>query len=122
VLQERSLHLRRKSLAALSVVDSHSATIVYVRSLVPVLEAAGLPRGRFLQRLGLDEALLGDVDARIPREVVSRAWRIAAEVTGNEHLGLEAALLAPLGVFPILDHIASNQPTVGDALRSIARY
>jgi AraC-like DNA-binding protein len=102
--------------------DADTATVIYIRSLVPVVEAAGMDCARFCGELGIDEDLLFNVDARVPKEVVARAWDIAAEVTKNEHLGIVASLHAPPGTFPVLDHIAANMPTVGEALRAIARY
>ena len=79
-------------------------------------------RARFCEELGVDEDVLFNVDARVPKEVVAHAWEIAAGLAKNEHFGLVASLHAPPGTFPVLDHIAANMPTVGDALRMIARY
>jgi AraC-like DNA-binding protein len=102
--------------------EPRTSTVIYVRSLVPVVEAAGLPARRFLELLGIDGDLLTNIDARVPKDVVSHAWELAAQVTKHESLGMVASLHAPPGSFPVLDHIAANQPTVGDALASIARY
>jgi AraC-like DNA-binding protein len=103
-------------------VERQTATVIYVRSLVPVVEAAGMPPARFLELLGIDGDRLLDIDGRVPKEVVARAWDIAAQVTKNDSLGLQASLHAPPGTFPVLDHIAANQPCLGDALASMARY
>ena len=102
--------------------QADTATICYVRSLIPLVEAGGLAEQPFLERLGIDRQVLTDVDARLPKQTVARAWQIAAEVTRNENVGLLASLHAPPGTFPVLDHLAANLPTVGHALRSIARY
>jgi AraC-like DNA-binding protein len=102
--------------------EAHTATVVYIRSLASVVEAAGMARARFCDELGISEDILFNVDARVPKDVVARAWDIAAAATKNDHLGLIASLHAPPGTFPVLDHIAANMPTVGEALRAIARY
>jgi len=102
--------------------NGNTATILYVRSLIPVVAARGLSQERFLNILGLTEATLDDIDARVSKETVAKAWSISAELTGDVHLGLMASLYAPLGTFPALDHIAANMPTVGEGLSSIARY
>jgi AraC-like DNA-binding protein len=103
-------------------VQPHTSTICYLRALVPLVVASGLPERVFLARLGVDRRLLADVDARVPKETVVRAWELAAEATGSECIGLLSSLHAPLGDFPVLDHLAAHMPTVGEALRSLARY
>jgi AraC-like DNA-binding protein len=102
--------------------DLHSSTICYVRSLLPVVTAAGVTEARFFESLGIDRRLVDDIDARVPKETVARAWEISAAVSGNQSVGLLASLHAEPGSFPVLDHIAANAPTVGDALRLVARY
>src|SRR5690349_11643584 len=105
-----------------SCMQLDTASVCYVRALVPVMEAAGLPESSFLERLGIDRQCLSDASARISKEVVARAWQIAVQLSRDESVGLRASLQAPLGTLSLLDHLAANQPTVGEALRSMARY
>jgi AraC-like DNA-binding protein len=102
--------------------DAHSATVVYIRSLIPVVEAAGMERARFCDQLGISEEVVFDIDGRVDKAVVARAWEIAATLTREDHLGMLASLHAPPGTFPVVDHLAANMPTVGEALRVLARY
>src|SRR4051812_28860891 len=102
--------------------DLHTSTVSYLRSLRPVGKAAGMSETRFFESIGIDGRLLDDIDARVPKEVIAKAWEVSAKVTRNQSVGLLASLHAEPGSFPVLDHIAANAPTVGDAIRLIARY
>jgi AraC-like DNA-binding protein len=92
------------------------------RALLRACEALGLDSQAMLDAAGLTRTVIDDPDARIDLRQVRALWKKAIEMSGDPHLGLHAAEAVPLGAYKVLDLIASNAPTVGAALASLAAY
>src|SRR5262245_63410073 len=76
-----------------------TVSIAIVRVLLRVLDGASAQR--LVDELGISAAQLADDDARLPRDVASRAWRLAPELTGDPPFGIHLAGRVPFGAFRI---------------------
>lgn len=99
-----------------------TATVIYLRSLVRLLDGFGVSQTSFLDELGVPAAVLDQVDARLPKSVVASAWEVASRRAGVANLGLMAAGFAPPGTFEILDHVTANQPDLEHVARAMVRF
>jgi AraC-like DNA-binding protein len=63
-----------------------------------------------------------DPDARIPFELLVRAWPAAARLTGDDAFGLHFAEAAAVGSFGVFDYVTRARPTLGEALACGIRY
>jgi AraC-like DNA-binding protein len=75
-----------------------------------------------IARVGLSLVELEDPDTRIPIEVCVDLAVLAAEVTGDEALGLHLSERYVSGLFGVLDYLAHSSRTLGEALRNLCRY
>jgi AraC-like DNA-binding protein len=95
------------------------------RSLQLVLgpaAARGVEPAHLLARVGLPAGVLDSPEARVPFEAVRALWGLAAEATGDADFGLHAAEAAGEGLFDVLGYLVRASPTLGEALRRLARY
>jgi AraC-like DNA-binding protein len=99
-----------------------TATVIYLRSLVQLLNGFGVSEQAFLDELGVPATVLREVDARLPKLVVASAWEVATRRSGLANLGLMAAGFAPPGTFEILDHVTANQPDLEQVARAMVRF
>jgi AraC-like DNA-binding protein len=99
-----------------------SATVIYIRRMVDLLSVFGISGAALLEDIGIEPGLLEVTDARVPKEIVAKAWNRTASLTGITNLGLKAAEFAPPGTFEILDHVAANQPNLEKAARATVRF
>ena len=93
-----------------------------VRPLVSGLRALGHDPAPMLRAAGIDEALLGDPDARVPMGQVIGLLSSAAESMGDTALGLHLAEHAELGSFDVGFYAMLSSPTLGEAYRRLSRY
>ncbi|HYQ81149.1 MAG TPA: AraC family transcriptional regulator, partial [Anaeromyxobacteraceae bacterium] len=92
------------------------------RALVESCRRLGLDIQALLRRAGVDEARLGDPDARLTPDQTDALWREAFAAAGDPWLSLHAAEATPFGAFPALDYLAASSATLGEALSRVAAY
>ena len=101
--------------------DATVSTLMF-RPILMAVEKAGVDPAKFAADVGLSLDVVGDRDARLPRELAVRAWTRATEVTGDDALGLHLALRAPPGMYGALEYAIRTNATAGAALEQFARY
>jgi AraC-like DNA-binding protein len=103
---------------------TRSGTVLTVssRAMVAACERLGLDTGALLRAAGIDRRTLDDPDARLEAGKVSALWTRAYEVSGDPVLSLHAAEACPLGAYKVIDYMAANAGTVGEAFRCASRY
>jgi AraC-like DNA-binding protein len=79
-------------------------------------------RARVLAAAGFQAAQLSDPDQLLDLEGVLRLTRAAAEVTGDDVLGLHLGERWEIGGLGVLSYAVLNAPTVETALRNFERY
>ena len=95
---------------------------VSLRLLVHGAELRGIDRALVLQVLGVTAAQLDDPDGRIPRALVYRLWEELPRLTGDESFGLWLATQTRPGAMGVIDYVARNSRTYGEALDNTVRY
>lgn len=79
-------------------------------------------RRQALIAVGLAEADLEDPDRLLALDTVLRLATAAAQVEGDDHLGLHVGLVWDLGELGVLSYAVLNAPSVGTGLRNLDRY
>lgn len=92
------------------------------RALVAACERLGVDTEALLRAVGISRETLEDPDARLPGSQASALWTKAYELSGDPVLSLHAAEACPLGAYKVIDYMAFNAATVGEAFRYSARY
>lgn len=96
-----------------------------VRALQPVvagMEALGHPVSRWLARAGIPAAALEDPDVRVTQGSMSELWRAALQATGDERLGMRAAIAAPVASFDLVAYAFLSSPNLLGAYERVGRY
>jgi len=96
-----------------------SATLTYYPEIA---RAVGLDPGKMLLKAKLSPGCLDRPDMRVPVINVRRLLELSAKESGVEEFGLR---MADKGMLPNLGPLAlivREQPTVGEALKALARY
>lgn len=103
---------------------THDGTILTVssRALVDACAQLGVDTAALLATAGLRRETIEDPDARLPAATVSRLWQRAYELSGDPVLSLHAAEACPLGAYKVIDYMAYNARTVGEAFHYASRY
>lgn len=103
---------------------TRSGTVLTVssRAMVAACERLGLDSQALLRAAGISRETLEDPDARLEASRVSALWTKAYELSGDPVLSLHAAEACPLGAYKVIDYMASNAGTVGEAFRYSSRY
>lgn len=92
------------------------------RALVAACDRLGVDTAALLKATRVDRRTLDDPDARLPGQLVSALWQKTYEMTRDPVLSLHAAEICPLGAYKVIDYMAHNARTVGEAFRYSARY
>jgi AraC-like DNA-binding protein len=92
------------------------------RALVAACERLGVDTAALLAAAGVSRAVLDDPDERLPAQQVTVLWRTAYELSNDPVLSLHAAEACPLGAYKVIDYMAYNAHSVGEAFRYGARY
>jgi AraC-like DNA-binding protein len=90
---------------------------------IPVAAAAaeaGVPLSSVCARAGIDPALLGDPAARVPHELVVRAWDVLS--AGDEAFGLRAARLVDTMGRSVFEYAMLNATDVRGVLQCFLRF
>lgn len=101
---------------------SGSVLSVSTRALLAACSRLGLDTDQMLASAGVDRATVEDPDSRIPFLQVQALWRKAYELSEDQDLALHAVEILPFGAYRVIDFLAWNAPTVGDALAHISEY
>jgi AraC-like DNA-binding protein len=103
---------------------TQSGTVLTVssRAMVAACERLAIDTGALLRAAGISRQTLEDPDARLEASKVSTLWTKAYELSGDPVLSLHAAEACPLGAYKVIDYMASNAATVGEAFRYSSRY
>jgi AraC-like DNA-binding protein len=91
------------------------------RLILVVVQNHGGDASAVAAAAGLELALLGEADARIPLTVEDALWREASRATGIESIGLAAAELVQPGMFDVLDYAVRSSANVEQALLRLIR-
>lgn len=91
-------------------------------ALVDACDRLGVDTESMLAAVGLQRETLRDPDARLTVADVSALWAKAYELSGDSLLSLHAAEACPLGAYKVIDYMASNARTVGEAFRYTTGY
>ena len=92
------------------------------RPILLALEAAKVDIKKFAAQVELPLEALSDRDRRLPRDLAIRTWLAAGEATNDDVFGLHVAEQAPAGMYGALEYSIRVSPTVGQAMRQLARY
>lgn len=99
-----------------------SVMTVSSRALIAACEQLGVDTERLLQAAGIARQTIDDPDARLQGSEVSALWAKAYELSNDPVLSLHAAEACPIGAYKVIDYMASNARTVGEAFRYVTRY
>jgi AraC-like DNA-binding protein len=92
------------------------------RAMVEACRRMGLDTDAMLRAAGITRETLEDPDARLAGTQASALWTRAYELSGDPVLSLHAAEACPLGAYKVIDYMAFNAPTVGEAFVCASRY
>lgn len=93
-----------------------------VRGLIGYAVAHGMPRARVLDRFGIGEAALEDVDGRIPLTALYRLWTELPLLVEDPDMPLHVMKHAQWSDPPLAMLVFMSAPTLGDGLRRLVRY
>ena len=65
---------------------------------------------------------LEDPNTRVPESVTDAAWRLAANLTGDEALGIHIAESLPRGALDLIEYALRSSPSLEKGLERLARY
>lgn len=92
------------------------------RALVQACQRLGLDTEALLNAVGIDRTTLEDPDARLEASKVRALWTRAYEQSRDPVLSLHAAEVCSFGAYMVIDFMAANAATVGEAFRCGSRY
>lgn len=101
---------------------SGSVLNVSSRALLEACRRLGLDTDRILAAAGVDRAVLRDPDGRLSNAQAGALWRKAFELSKDPDLALHAVEILPRGAYRVLEFLAWNAPTVGEALIKVSNY
>jgi AraC-like DNA-binding protein len=99
-----------------------SVSIVLVRALVEVVEAAGVGRDDLLRSTGIDPASLATSDTRVDYTRFANLQTRALALTGDEALGLHIAEKASEAAFDLVAHLIAHAPTLREGIDLCLRF
>lgn len=91
-------------------------------AVLNTLETCGFDPEDVARKAGLDRKLLSNPDARIKIKDMSRLWKIAVEMTGDESLGLRAAENIRPTTFHALGFAIMVSSSLMDAFERLKRF
>jgi AraC-like DNA-binding protein len=90
--------------------------------MVEACRRLGLDTEALLRAAGISRKTLEDPDARLEASKVSALWTRAYELSGDPVLSLHAAESCPPGAYKVIDYMAANAGSVGEAFLFASRY
>ena len=88
--------------------------------LIACVEAHGADASPIRNLRGLSN--LDDPDVRVPESVVESAWRIGAELTHDDALGIHVAESLPRGAIDLVEYAFRSSPSLAAGIERVARY
>jgi AraC-like DNA-binding protein len=92
------------------------------RAMLEACRRLGLDTEALLRAVGIGRQEVEDPDARLDGSKAAALWAKAYELSRDPVLSLHAAEACPLGAYKVIDYMAFNAATVGEAFRYAARY
>jgi AraC-like DNA-binding protein len=99
-----------------------SVLVVSSRALLEACARLGIDPDEVLRQAGLCREHLEPSDRRLTREQASALWAAAYRVSGDPDLALHAAEATPFGAYRVIDYLALNAASVGEAFERCAHY
>jgi AraC-like DNA-binding protein len=101
-----------------------SGTVLTVssRAMLEACRRLGIDTDAMLRAVGISRQTLEDPDARLDGSMAAALWAKAYELSRDPVLSLHAAEACPLGAYKVIDYMAYNAATVGEAFRFAARH
>jgi AraC-like DNA-binding protein len=93
-----------------------------MRVLMGYLEKRGMDTDSIRRRAALEGVDLTHPEQRLPEGVPREVWRLAAEATGDEAIGIHVAEAWTPAALDVLEYAFRASPTLGDGLGQVARY
>ncbi len=112
---------RDVSLKAMRI-DGGSVSTISSRALIEACERLGVESDSVLDAAGVERSVLADPDAHLPSAKVAALWAKAYEAAGDPDLALHAAEALPFGACGVIEFLAWNAPTIGQALTQVSDY
>ncbi len=104
---------------------SHWKPRLTARALRPVvagIEALGHSTSPLLTHAGIGPSVVADPEGVLPPGSMTRFWDRAVVVTGDDRLGIHAAMAAPIKAFEVHAYAMLSSPTLRDAYYRACRY
>ena len=100
----------------------HTVLNVSSRALLTACERMGVDTDKILASAGLTREAIEDPDGRIPLPSMGAMWHKAYELSKDPDLVLHAVEALPFGAYKVIDFLAWNAPTIGEALCKVSQY
>jgi AraC-like DNA-binding protein len=97
-----------------------TVSIAFVRVLLRMFDDRRAQQ--LIDELGITASQLADDGARVPREISSRAWRLAPELSGDPLFGLHLAERVPFGAFGVVEIFARSSRTLREGMTRLVQY
>lgn len=94
----------------------------WTQVLVSALQQRGLDTAPLLLKAGLDPASVAEPGRRFPLEATTRLWRLAAEETREETLGLWVSKFSNHTTFHALGYAFMASRTLREAMERVVRF
>lgn len=91
-------------------------------AIVHALELEGLDARELFAQLGMDYAVLGDPDARIAQDQMTRLWELAVQLSGNPSIGLNMARVIRPAHFNVVGFALLSSVNLREGLARLVRY
>ncbi len=102
--------------------NSRTTSSAWVKGVIDMFANEGLDVAALMAAADIDPVQLADPDARVATEKMSRLWRRAAELSGDDCIGLATAHLPKPGNFDIVGYAMLSSPNLRDALNCFSRH
>lgn len=90
--------------------------------LFEYLDKQGISKNEFFSGIGLDPAIMGHPDRRVPLYNLETIFTRTYEATGDRHFGLHYGEMIQKGPANILNYIMMNCGTIEETLKKYCRY
>jgi AraC-like DNA-binding protein len=99
-----------------------TAAVQNVRLVVAAALARGVPPGKLFAQAGIEPQSLLDPDGRLPAEVALRAWRAAAELSGDPNFGLSVVDHVRPDTHGGVGYVVHGSATLGEGMRRLSTF
>lgn len=92
------------------------------KALLEVCSRRGVCADKLLSAAKISPALFEKYNTRIPADKKRVLWEAAQRSLNDEHIGLRAAEVVPVGGYGVLDYLLFASSTLGEVLERTARF